>query len=286
MGISMFPFTMKPSTSVAASTTNHTIKKDLISSPIPSTTTEIGINEIPTSLIPAIDYISRKLRDKHFHISLVIGQSWPCPGKPAVEVLIPALPIPAEAQQTLEKILVKATKKYRFGHQWTEALARHDRAPPANSDLVRRSILQNQVLYSGEGLTLLSIDYLYTLKSFLHAHSHTILTVPWASSITSSIELLRRITSLYGGRPLSKGYFDRAYDHYCIRDEVVEFIARAYRARYGADGIAFEATDDRTPRPEQQKFPRYRRGPVTPNSASQITPITRNEWNVLVGLQC
>jgi hypothetical protein len=31
------------------------------------------------------------------------------------------------------------------------------------------------------------------------------------------------------------------------------------------------------------KPPSVRRGPKTPLSASDVTPITRNEWNILVG---
>ncbi|KAI9871820.1 MAG: hypothetical protein M1830_002408 [Pleopsidium flavum] len=271
------------STSSTAGPKFRRVTKNMISSPV-SPSFNGGLEAIPSWHTPALEYISRKLQDKYVHITLIISRST------SNLNLIPASPLDAKTRMTFSKVILKASQKFAVGKQWLDALSYEPFDACQSSYLRRRSLLQNEILFSSEGLTLLNIDHVYTFKQHLSILSSSTLPLWREDNINTCIHHLHRITATYGGRPLTKAYILRAYDHLHLNEDVLQQVCAAYETKYGHIGIVLASKNSESPKPEPAKtFPRFssaKVGPMTPNSASDITPITKNEWEMLITLQC
>ncbi|OTA66426.1 hypothetical protein K449DRAFT_430734 [Hypoxylon sp. EC38] len=184
-----------------------------------------------------------------------------------------------KADKTLRTTILKAEKKFRIGTGWLPP-ATTASACGLNADLVRRSILQNEVLFSSEGLTLLGLDRLYTFKSALAAYARSInssgASSPLASPtpriidstrIEDAVDSLRRLVLANGGRPVSRSDLYRSYD----------WLGSMYRRAYGGPERtgAFEMTQEER---EREARPVVKIGtpppPKTPPK-SQTTPVLK-----------
>ncbi|KAK7924078.1 hypothetical protein PG985_006132 [Apiospora marii] len=166
--------------------------------------------------------------------------------------LIHATPPSARDEKILRAIFYKAERKYRAGTGWLPP-ATTATACGLSGDLIRRSLLQNEVLFSAEGLTLLGLDRLYTFKAALSAYART--TLP-ASSLTKplimpadrmmedAVDKLRRLVLANGGRPITKADLHRRYDWIGVSASALSDVERMYRRAYGGcDRVgAFEVT--------------------------------------------
>jgi hypothetical protein len=181
------------------------------------------------------------------------------------------------------------------------------------NDLIRRSLQQNEVLFSSEGLTLLSLDHVYTFKCKLHAYSCTL--SPY--DFTLSVDELRRLVLAQQGRRITKGYLMRAYEWLGVSLSALMDVNQGYKTAYGGlkreGGIEVQNEERRSPTPLSLKtnfvmheiaqvrldvrFPSdeqsgveefredrgpHRRGPVTPNGFEDLTPVTKGEWCFLM----
>jgi hypothetical protein len=288
------------------------------------------------SILPALEYISKKLQQKSMHVTLLVGRGKPVPtGDAADLIVIPITELDFPSWKTFYKVVEKGSKKFSLGQSWTHSLNQHLRQRLSHEYLVQQSIRQNEILFSQEGLTLLNVDRIYTFKRRLCVLS----TIPKDSSkkdpdpveekyIASCVHLLHKTIHNFQGRPFSLAFFHRVYDHMDVSDDMLVKVAVAYKARYGHDGIVIPSTaPPKVPPPKVPPFKaalraaapneharkspvlrgnrlrrsgmssRYgvpsrapsrmgtppRRGPRTPLSASDVTPITRTEWNILIG---
>ncbi|KAI9734318.1 MAG: hypothetical protein M1834_002423 [Cirrosporium novae-zelandiae] len=262
------------------------INKDSISYPL-RRLSDLMEGPLSTSTIPALEYLSRKLQAKQLHITFIIdvGITSPSGLGGADMSIIPITPLDLRTYNLISKIWRKAERKYFVSPRWLECIKGGIDGDHTiqNSYLIRRSIIQNEILFSGEGLAILDVDNIYSLKRRLSALSFSEIPLSYEAYIDTCIHLLYRISTTYGGRPLSLGYIKRAYDHLEVDDNVVLHIKEAYEKKFRITGIAL-SKDSTSPKPEPRKqFPRYRQAPKTPNTASEVTPITKNEWNILVG---
>lgn len=188
-----------------------------------------------TPLFPAFRYISRKLAERRIYVALIVtdyGQG-----------IMPAWPIPRSTQELLAKIVRKVCLKFHFGSSWMTALGSTS-AKRSSKDffdlnrfdpyLLHRSLVQHEVIFGGEGLTLLSVDHVYTFKHFLAVLS-SINCVPLSRVVclASCIELLHRINTLYTGRKPLRGYFLRVYDDIEINEACLDEVCREYDLKYG-----------------------------------------------------
>lgn len=300
------------------------LTSDMISPPL-SPNFDFDSESLMPSIIPALEYISSKLQQKMLHVTLIVGRGKPFPtGQASDLMIIPVTSLDAPSARVLDKAVAKAAKCFALGQSWTDALARGHHERQANEYLVQQSILQNEVLFSREGLTLLNMDRIFTFKRRLCVLANTIcvgkenddIKVLEDTYIASCVQLLYRTIRDFQGRPFSKAFFHRVYEQLDVRDELLTRVADAYRSAYQQDGIIVLTP---VPRPQQQQqqqqrlrqqrqkqestrrspirvtrgarrqagSPRYgmpaRRGPKTPQSASDVTPITTSEWKMLVG---
>lgn len=321
MGVIRFP---RP-TGIYVPNSPTRLTNDMISPPL-SSDFNFDAETITPSTLPALEYISTKLQQRMMHVTLLVGRGKPYPtGEPSDLMIIPITSLDAVGWRVLERAIAKAAKKFSLGQSWSDALNRSQYERHANEYLVQQSILQNEVVFSQEGLTLLNMDRIYTFKRRLCILSNRPFSRTDDQSMASCVKLLHRLIADFQGRPFSKAFFHRVYEQLDVRDDLLTAIAAAYKSAHKLDAIILPPQ----PKAEQQKpvvqKPAVRkpvaqkpiaqkpgaqkqapkavrvkrpaqpakcsiqrigapakRGPKTPLSASDVTPITRNEWNILV----
>ncbi|KAI1143860.1 hypothetical protein F5Y05DRAFT_8526 [Hypoxylon sp. FL0543] len=194
-----------------------------------------------------------------------------------------------KAEKTLRVTILKAERKFRIGTGWLPP-ATTASACGLNADLMRRSILQNEVLFSSEGLTLLGLDRLYTFKSALAAYARCInngtASSPPASPtprmsdsarIEDAVDSLRRLVLANGGRPVSRSDLYRSYDWLGVNARALRDVESMYRRAYGGPERtgAFEMTQEER---EREAKPVVKIGapppPKTPPK-TQTTPVLK-----------
>jgi len=100
--------------------------------------------------------------------------------------------------------------------------------------IIRRSLIQNEILFASEGLTLFSLDRLYTFKSTLSSYSRTGLS----HRLEDAVDELRRLYLANGGRKVSRSDVLRSYDWLSVTDSALADVDKMYRRAYGGiDGI-------------------------------------------------
>jgi hypothetical protein len=257
----------------------------------------LDFDTLPTSVFPALEYISNKLLSRMTPVTLVVGREKTAPngqlGQLSELIAIPISPLDAQTWRNLKRAVTKATKRFYLGPGWVDALQQSRRH--CNEYLLHQSILQNEVLFSQEGLTLLNIDRIYTFKRRLHTLSEEPPDVPIDLYISSCVQLLQKTIRDHNGRPFSKAYFYRVYDHLQFRDDLLLQVARQYKDTHGQIGIVLPEKVREQPRPRvitavrtisparrRRKTESPRRRPRTPLTASDVTPITLEEWKMLM----
>ncbi len=190
-------------------------------------------------MLPAFQYINRKLAERELSVALIISEHEP--------FVIPIWPLARKAQLILAKIVRKACSRFDLSPSWLTALAAHsnkrdlprifDQYQP-DSYIVRRSIVQHEVIYSEEGLTLLSIDHIYTFKQLLCTLSKKD-WVPHARDVclSSCVHLLHRINEIYTDPKLSRGYIARVYKELEFHQETWEEVNSTYSLNYCSASI-------------------------------------------------
>ncbi|OAX81135.1 hypothetical protein ACJ72_04528 [Emergomyces africanus] len=278
------------------------ITTSMISQPLsPDLDSSFSDGTLPTSVLPALEYISNKL-GACTHLTILVGCSTPLPFAHQPELtLIPITPLDQQTWRTLHRIVQKATKKFSLGPAWSNALQRSQQRQSLNGNcneyLFRQSILQNDVLFSQEGLTLLSIDRLYTIKCRLRAYSRGAARengIPDHLYIKSCVKLLRQTVADYKGRPFSLAFFNRVYEDLSVPENLLVEVANEYQVNYGQTGIVLpQKPSPATPSKGQQQAKQPQKGrkhadgikrlaPRTPLTASDVTPITQSEWQMLL----
>jgi hypothetical protein len=100
--------------------------------------------------------------------------------------------------------------------------------------IIRRSLVQNEILFASEGLTLFSLDRLYTFKSTLSSYSRTSIS----HRLEDAVDELRRLYLANGGRKVSRSDILRSYDWLSVTDQALLDVDKMYRRAYGGiDGI-------------------------------------------------
>ncbi|CRG90550.1 hypothetical protein PISL3812_07594 [Talaromyces islandicus] len=305
----------------------RTITSDMISPPL-SPDFNFDSDALTSSTLPALEYISHKLQQKSLHVTLLVGRGQPMPtGQAADLVVIPVTELDIASWKIFYRIVEKGARKFSLGQSWTDALSQHIAMRIKNEYLVEQSLRQNEILFSQEGLTVLNVDRIYTLKRrlcVLAASQELCKKNPAHEEkyISSCVSLLHKTITNCQGRPFSPAFFHRIYQNLPVSDELLKKVSIAYKERFNQEGIvmpkpkskpaaptpARREIASRTP-PVMRAGPRVRRpgtnqsrpimmhshsrapsraatpkrGPKTPVSASDVTPITRNEWNILMG---
>lgn len=306
MGVLRFP---RPSGIYVPYSSSQSLTTDMISPPL-SPGIHGDSDAITASIIPALEYISSKLQQKHLHVTLLVGRGAPFPSSPSSNqmMVIPVASLDESDRNLLHRVISKAARKFGLGSGWADALSQSQYERHAQLYLIQQSIRQNEVLFSDEGLTLLSMDRIYTFKRRLCILSHQYSSMSDADAepyIASCVQLLHRTIADFQGRPFSKAFFHRIYEQLNVHDDLLAQVGRAYQAEHGQEGIIFPRPAQqplhsetaaaarprrsrKCPPPTASNMPKLvKRGPKTPLSASDVTPTTQNEWDMIApGERC
>ncbi|KAJ6788320.1 hypothetical protein PWT90_05132 [Aphanocladium album] len=134
--------------------------------------------------------------------------------------------LPPKAEKALQSALAKASRKSSAGAHIAPALS----APACgfNAALFNNSIAQNDVLFSSDGLSLISFDRLYSLKAALSSYSKTGSPL----RLEDAVDELRRYV-LACGKKVSKMHLLRSYDWLNVSHSALVDLDRMYRRAYG-----------------------------------------------------
>ena len=190
-------------------------------------------------LLTSFHYISSKLACHGLHVAFIVKNSRP--------ELVSAWPIGIQTQHLLAKFIQKANEQYRIDYTWLKALLELCKPIEANyifeshraiSYIVHRSLAQKDLIYSGEGLTVLAVDCIYSFKGQLTELGGEMAVPLFREDCKEScVELLRYVNTMYKDIILSRGYLRRAYHQFELDEDVLEEVCEAYRARFGSEGI-------------------------------------------------
>ncbi|OHF02609.1 hypothetical protein CORC01_02005 [Colletotrichum orchidophilum] len=131
-------------------------------------------------------------------------------------------------ERTLRQTIDRAERKFRIGTEWLPPVV-DGSACGLTSSLIRRSIVQNDVLFASEGLTLVSLDRLYTFKAALSSYSRTDAPL----RLEDAVDELRRLILSRAGNKVSKSDVLRSYDWLSVTDVALADVDKMYRRAYG-----------------------------------------------------
>ncbi|KAL1959449.1 hypothetical protein VTO42DRAFT_1894 [Malbranchea cinnamomea] len=297
--------------------TRGPVTGDMISPPL-SPQSEFNFSFINPSVHTALEYVSCKLQRKLVHLTFIISPDKPLPIGQGCKIHAYSIsPLDQQTRRLFHHVAHRAARKFALQPDW---ITHHPPHMHNWEHIVRRSLEQNDIVFSQEGLTLLNIDRIYALKRQLSVLSKgTTDHIPENVYMDSCVWLLRQIMKETRGRPLTKGFFHCVYDHLHVCEELLTRLATEYWTKYKQHAIVFpkpkptgrnldSSTTARTrikptslrrrgvvlKRPSSfrrlpsnasstmSSSPSLRLGPKTPQSASDVTPITRSEWNLFM----
>ncbi|KKY39370.1 hypothetical protein UCDDA912_g00581 [Diaporthe ampelina] len=121
-------------------------------------------------------------------------------------------------------------------HLSTPLVAHDPSAHGIPPDVIHRSILQNEILFSSEGLTVLSLDHLYTFKSALAHYAASMYNPGSDFRLEDAVDELRRyvLSSSGGRRRLLKSALLRSYEWLGpVSDAALDGVMKMYCRAYG-----------------------------------------------------
>ncbi|KAL8728293.1 MAG: hypothetical protein Q9181_005396 [Wetmoreana brouardii] len=182
--------------------------------------------------------MSERLAQSKLYVILILSGNEP--------FCIPAWPISSSAQFKVIRIFRKACELFPTTPEWVTRLASRtadwnalDRLEARASDtyLIRRTLIQHEIIFSGEGLTLLNVDHIYTFKKRLLRLSETSpLDRDHERLMESCVHILRRINATYRGIKLSKSYLERAYGM-GLSESTLKEVCQAYLHEFSEPGV-------------------------------------------------
>lgn len=214
--------------------------------------------------------------------------------------------------------ITKAERKFRIGVGGLPAVVTAA-ACGLSADVIRRSIRQNEVLFSSEGLTLLGLDRLYSFKAALSAYAKSIATpkphiqIPGrspglsnhpvnptsptptstkadSSRLEDAVDCLRRLVLSNGDRPVSKADLHRSFDWMGVNPTALADVERMYRRAYGGSERRGPFQVPPIPRDQEREYDREteakRSGFVKigtpPPPKTQTPPVLKLDTNIAI----
>ncbi|KAL7268601.1 hypothetical protein RUND412_008772 [Rhizina undulata] len=189
----------------------------------------------------ALEYVSDKMRKRNIHVHLIIaGRALSClllklrPTTHDISIL-QASPLSPRSLSILVQAVQKAGKKFGLGVNWVNTQLENEMDHHYLDNLIHQSLLQNEIIFSSEGLSLYAVDLFFALKSKLaRISTHS---TPQSRDLDEAVELLRRLVVVYRGRPLPKGYIKRHYPRIEVTDQALLRLNSEYEWRFGSRGI-------------------------------------------------
>ncbi|KAK4140338.1 uncharacterized protein C8A04DRAFT_15031 [Dichotomopilus funicola] len=143
--------------------------------------------------------------------------------------LVYAHPLSPREEKSLSQALEKAAKKFKLDPSWLpQAVSPSTLGLPV--DLVLKSTTQNEVLFTSEHLTLLSLDHLYTFRAALQAYARS----KAVCRLEDAVDELRRLFLANGRRAVRKSALLAAFRWLDpLNDAALADVCRMYERAYG-----------------------------------------------------
>lgn len=187
---------------------------------------------------PCFQFISDRLGQSKVYVTFVLMGNEP--------FCIPAWPISRATHSKVIRTFRKACEIFPTVPQWVARVATSSadrskigglKVQTSDAYLIRRSLIQHEIIFSGEGMTMLTADHIYTFKRCLSALSdHDLPATVHKRCIMSCVHLLRRINTTYTGVKLSKSYLERAYDMH-LETSALKEVHQMYLGHFCESGI-------------------------------------------------
>ncbi|PWW78240.1 hypothetical protein C7212DRAFT_352549 [Tuber magnatum] len=187
----------------------------------------------------ALEYISKKLCRKGIHVHLIVaGDALSCllfKSRPTTHTIsiLQASALSPRSLSILFDSVHRAQKKFGLANDWVNT----DLGRQVDSDyldyVIHKSLLQNEIVFSSEGLTLVAVDLCFALKSKLESLTKNFTQ----KDIEDAVVLLRRLVVIYRGRPLTKGYIRTSYPRMEVSDQILLRLNELYEWQYHTRGV-------------------------------------------------
>ncbi|KAL7900899.1 hypothetical protein HDV63DRAFT_296042 [Trichoderma sp. SZMC 28014] len=175
-----------------------------------------------------------------------------------------------KTEKILKSTLIKAGNKFGVGSGWLVPFTSPSTRELA-TQLFHSSVVQNEILFSSDGLTLLTLDRLYSIKSTLSSYFKT----GSALMLEDAVDELRRHVLAHNGRRITRSDLLRSYDWLSVSNSAIIDLDRMYRRAYGGydqtGGITGMAPEVVTKPfvldlPPKSKFEDWEDGSLSPSS--------------------
>lgn len=159
--------------------------------------------------------------------------------------LLHATTLSEKASRVLEETIAKTSRKFRLCDGWL--------SPPSASntltnEAIRHSLEQNEVIYSNEGFTLLSLDRVYTCK--LAISKYSVSQDQYKNThLVDAVNELRLLVLVHNGRRISDTFLFGAYKDISVSSMEMRAVNSAYRQRFQTDGIVMAPEPPTRPLP-------------------------------------
>lgn len=190
--------------------------------------------------------------------SAASGMDGPLPAKAFGVRLVHTSPVSAKEERVLKQTMQRAERKFHLGYvtnaqqtltagltsRLIQLSFRPDWFPPAvapsecrlTADLIHRSLAQNELIFSSESLSLLTLDHIYTFKAALASYALT----HSSCVLEDAVDELRRLVLAQGGRKLRKSVLLSSFTWLGpVSDAALSDVIRMYRRAYG--GVSGES---------------------------------------------
>jgi hypothetical protein len=146
------------------------------------------------------------------------------------------LPVSSHSPKTLSTLVRsvrRAQKIYGLGGNWINPQLETEVPEELKSAVIQQSLLQNEIIFSSEGLTLFAIDHCFSLKFELDKLSRGSRT----TSYDGVVDTLRRLVYISRGRPMTRGFIGHCYPTIDVGDQMLLRLNAEYEHRFGHRGV-------------------------------------------------
>ncbi|KAH0597123.1 hypothetical protein MHUMG1_05433 [Metarhizium humberi] len=140
---------------------------------------------------------------------------------------IHASDLSAKDQRIQRAVFTKTARKFSLGSSLSPAV--DPSTCGLTAQLITDSLIQNEILFSSDGLTLLSLERLYSLKSALSSYSKT----KAHFRLEDAVDELRRYILANNGEKATKSDLLRSYDWLSVSPTALSDLDKMYRTAYG-----------------------------------------------------
>ncbi|KAF3940374.1 hypothetical protein ABW19_dt0202703 [Dactylella cylindrospora] len=226
-----------------------------------NTRPDITAIDTPT-LTTALTYISNRLlqKTKAHHTFIVTGDVifslfFRCKNiTRSVELMQTSMLTYKQKDYLISAVLRAGDKFGMLRDDWVNNAGEVALAKEYADEVVARSLAQKEIVFSGDGMSLIAVDFVYELRMMLHRFSKE-LEEDYGDEegagegktvdMDNMVELVRRLVAVEGkGRSLKRAWVEERYDKLEFSDYAWMILGEEYERRFGEKGLKADGEED------------------------------------------